>query len=272
MSPGAAPAGQWMILGECTIAATNEVDCKFQCKGSSVILAKRGSLLRFHQVRPSREEDVVVLEALDSKGNSFQPGNLYFTIDRDTGLLELTSEVSDVAVFKVVKAQFMKSSTSLQVLRRSSRDKEDLKDLWLRHSSWKVRADADSGQSYILDASFHFEEPKTGKTPLMSSALPEPKRDLLTVKKKSISKDSTREEEPEKRKAGRPAKAKALLQPPAVQEDEERPVKRHALERERDDLKMELDKMKTSYDEKRARYMAIKQQLLELSGSSNGAQ
>ena len=244
----------WLVLGECLIKSVNEIGYKAALRKGEIILAKRGSLFRFHQAEPNEDENLVVLEVLDSNGQSFPSETFcYVEIESEGGVVLPTQDYTKAAVFKIVKCRFMQLAMSLQFVHKS----KDI--LWLRHHSWKLRVDPDkTGQSFPLDAAFHFEQPKDTKASL-SNHQPEQRTSAITGSPK---------EQAEKRKPGRPRKDQQVEKkvrlsapPPPIDEDETSDiVKLKRLANERDRMKSELDALKEKYESIRLKYHEVKKE------------
>lgn len=216
-----------LVMGDCHIKSVNEIGYKLQLKNATkeIVLARKGGMFRLHLADPAADEQLVIIECLGD--------DVFLKVEED-GKVIVTDDFANSTRFRLCKGKYFAGALSLETTGAIPR-------LWLRHHSWRLRADPDkTGQSFNMDAAFFFEEPNKPASP---------------AKRK-------RAKSPELLKR---AKSPELLKRPKSPEPQKRPkagvdrARLEALEREREELNASMTITREKYENMRKRYTEVKE-------------
>ena len=205
-----------LVMGDCHIKSVNEIGYKLQLKSATreVVLARKGGMFRLHLADPAADEQLLIIECL---------GDDVFLKVGEEGKVLVTDDFASATRFRLCKGKYFAGALSLETTGA-------IPGLWLRHHSWRLRADPDkTGQSFNMDAAFFFEEPNKPASPAKRKRAKSPE-----LRPKSP-------EPPQKRPKSGVDKARL-----------------DALEREREELNASMTITREKYETMRERYTEVK--------------
>ena len=205
-------------MGDVNMKSANEIGYKIHLRGKDVVLTKKGTVFRLHSepTNDAIDQELTVVECVADE--------VFLKVEAD-GKVTVTNDLAKATRFRMFQRESVAGAIGLETVRMHP-------PRWLRHYSWRIRADPqNTGPSFNMDSAFFFEEPKSNR--LLAST------------------------------PGSPKGPAAKRQKPLVDK-----ARIEALERERDEVGVQLKVYKDKYEALRVRYSALKTEIQALTNTS----